>query len=470
MIVRLFVVGLLLSPALHVHAQSYVGLRFDNYAGVQGLTFNPASVVNPHLRGEINLASASAFLGNDYVSIGVSDVLEISDNFDFLDGEYVTASNENYVATNVDILGPSVLFATGKKSGLALMTRVRTMANVDNVNGELLREVEQSFQGETDFAFSFDNQRVTGHGWGEVALVYGREVAAWEGGVVRAAVTAKYLKGAGAAYITGRRLAGEYNAGLQTLTAEGDVSYGYTSGFEDGEFSTESLGSGFGFDLGLLYEWQPTGEKFTRKRYKLKLGVSLTDLGSISYSDARLNSYVLSGTADVKNYEEQGLEDFLIENYEGRSDVEERAYRLPTALRLMADLSLTRNLFVTVASTRSLTKDEPFATAVRNTLVVAPRLESKWLSVYSPLTFGDGDSFRWGLGLRLGLLTVGSGSALSALLQDDTQAVDLYAGLKIPFYRKGIARQSKEEDREGEAEDADQSEAETEDKKDRRRR
>ena len=460
----------LLGIGLPAAAQSYTGLRFDNYAGVQGLTFNPAGVVNPHLRGEINLASASAFLGNDYVSIGLGDVIEGSEDFDFLNGEFTTARNDNYFATNVDVLGPSFLVSTGKHSGVALLTRVRTMVNVENVNGQLFQEVEDSFAGEEDFDFNFENQRVTGHGWGEIALVYGRDVASWDGGAIRAAATLKYLKGAGGGHISGNRLVGSYQAEAETLTADGDITYGYTTGFDDDGFSTESLGSGFGFDLGVQYEWQPTGLATTRKRYHLRVGASVTDIGSITYEDARISQYQLTGTADVSNYGEQGLENFLIDNYSGVSGTEERSYRLPTAFRLMADVAFTRNLYVTLATTQSLSGNNALATSERNTVVVAPRFESKWLSLYSPFTLGGGESLRWGAGLRFGPLTIGSGSALSALLRDRTQSVDVYAGLKIPIYRKGKPKVVKPGTEEEGEEKEDQSSSDTEARKARSRR
>lgn len=460
----------LLVIGLPLAAQSYAGLRFGNYAGLQSLTFNPAQVVNPHLRAEINLVSASAFLGNDYVSIGISDVIEGSAEFDFLDGQVTTPSNNNYFATNVDVLGPSFLISLGQHDGIALITRVRTMVNVDNVNGQLFREIENSFAGDENFAFDFTDQRVTGHGWGEIGLVYGREIATWEGGALRAAATFKYLKGAGGGHISGNRLVGDYQAQTELLTANGDIAYGYTTGFDDEGFSTASLGSGFGFDLGAVYEWQPTGSATTRKRYHLRLGVSLTDIGGITYDDARISQYQLSGTADVGNYDEQGLEEFLIDNYEGTSGTEKRSYRLPAALRLLADVSFTRNLYLTLASTQSLSGEDVLATSVRNTVVVAPRFESKWLSIYSPFSLGDAEGFRWGAGLRFGPLTVGSGSALSALLRDRTQAVDVFAGVKIPVYRKGKPKVEKTKKGE-EAEGADdQSSSETDARKARNRR
>ncbi len=66
---------------------------------------------------------------------------------------------------------------------------------------------------------------------------------------------------------------------------------------------------------------------------------------------------------------------------------------------------------------------------------MTPRFESKWFSFYSPLSLIQNAGFKWGAGLRLGPLYLGSGSIVSALLNAEMASADVYAGLKIPIYQ-----------------------------------
>ncbi|HFG0469967.1 hypothetical protein [Flavobacterium psychrophilum] len=63
-------------------AQSYLGYYYDNYAGVQSVLYNPASIVDSRFKTDINLASVSGSVGNDYYGFSVSDLLKGGD-YDF---------------------------------------------------------------------------------------------------------------------------------------------------------------------------------------------------------------------------------------------------------------------------------------------------------------------------------------------------------------------------------------------------
>src|SRR5690606_21575418 len=130
--------------------------------------------------------------------------------------------------------------------------------------------------------------------------------------------TLKYLQGAGSAYAVRKNVTRNYDAdgtnlgGGQTtgrIVSTGQVTYGRFDNFDNDNYDYElPNATGFGTDLGFVYEWRPNhadytetnadGESFTRKdknKYKLKLGVSITDLGSIKYKEA------LEETFDITN-------------------------------------------------------------------------------------------------------------------------------------------------------------------------
>ena len=57
--------------AAKANAQSYMGYIPDNYAGVQGVLFNPASIVDSRFKTDINLFSTSSSLNNDYYGVNL---------------------------------------------------------------------------------------------------------------------------------------------------------------------------------------------------------------------------------------------------------------------------------------------------------------------------------------------------------------------------------------------------------------
>ncbi len=70
-----------------------------------------------------------------------------------------------------------------------------------------------------------------------------------------------------------------------------------------------------------------------------------------------------------------------------------------------------------------------------NSVTVAPRFESKWFSVYSPLGLRQYGDLARAPGMRLGPLTLGSGSILTNLISDKSKNADVYVGPKIPLYK-----------------------------------
>jgi outer membrane protein OmpA-like peptidoglycan-associated protein len=72
-----------------------------------------------------------------------------------------------------------------------------------------------------------------------------------------------------------------------------------------------------------------------------------------------------------------------------------------------------------------------------STVTVTPRLEKKWVSVYSPVSYNVNGQLNWGAGIRFGPVFVGSGSVLSSLFKQRLQTADAHIGLTIPIFQHG---------------------------------
>jgi len=436
---KLLTLNVFLLTFIASFSQSYVGHSIDNYSGIQGAVYNPSSIVGSNVRADINLFSASVFGGSDYFGINVGDIIKSDGGFDFEEDAEKSPSDANNFFFNADVIGPSFMFNLSKRSSIGVVSRIRANLNINNINGELYEAIVDDF--DTDENFNFDSEDLNGtiHAWAEIGLAYGRILMDKPNHVLKAGATLKYLQGAGSVFMSSPGLGGQYTASSETLTTEGELNYGSSRDFEDNEIDFEELTSGFGLDVGFTYQWHPNRDNDTlpsyKDPYKLKVGVSVTDIGSINYSDAEFSTYNLDATVSTSNFEED-TEDFLEDNYVGIETDKATKVKLPTALHLLIDYRISKKFYVSAQADLSLVKDgADFSNAVLNTVLVAPRLETKWFSFYAPLSFRQYGEVSFGGGLRLGPLTVGSGSVITNLLSDNSKTTDVYVGLKIPLYR-----------------------------------
>jgi len=121
------------------------------------------------------------------------------------------------------------------------------------------------------------------------------------------------------------------------------------------------------------------------------------------------------------------------------------AAKLPTALHINADYNVYKKIFVnadvllnTVANTNQLTPN------YITTFTITPRLEKKWFSIYSPVSYNVQGQLNWGAGARIGPLFIGSGSVLSSLVKNRIQHADVHIGLTIPIFQHNKNEEKKD--------------------------
>ncbi|WP_378188275.1 DUF5723 family protein [Aquimarina sp. W85] len=451
---KLILFGVFILSSIVANAQSYIGYLSDNYSGVNSVIVNPANIADSRFKTDINLVGASAFLGNDYYSVKLDNVFDSDFNFD--DDGKKSPSDNNNILGNVDILGPSFMFNLNPKSSIAVFTRARVFYSVNEVNGKTYESIEDGFDDNEDFIIDEKDVFLTGNAWAEVGVSYARILMNKEQHFLKGGLSVKYMQGLGNAYASGRNVTVNYDADGSGTTGSidttGEVTYGYSSNVEDDfdEFEVLSGANGVAFDLGFVYEWRPDHASYMIKdskgnayapkdinKYKVKFGLSVTDLGAIKYKDATEEIYDITNSINEDDFDDiDGFQDKL-ENFYTRTSVRNATKAvLPTALHLTADWNINNHFYVNLNSDLSLTsKNKENTSRVANSLSLTPRFESKWFSFYSPISMMQHSGFQWGAGLRAGPLYVGSGSILSLLISDESKAADIYVGLKVPVYQ-----------------------------------
>jgi len=418
-------------------AQTFMGSTVDNHAGVHSLLLNPALAVDSKMRLDINLFSTSAYIGNDFLSVDLNDLGGFRNGLEINSDDNKNSTNNNNFIGNVDILGPSVLFNLDQKNSLAFTTRVRGFFNLTNIGGDLYELANTEYNDQTDFSVNMEDASGLIHAWAEFGATYGRMILDDERNSLKGGVTLKYLAGAGGVYGGSKILNAQYNNQSDLLTTSGELSYGYTSGFDSDEISFSDIKSGFGADIGFVYEFKEEDVNVYYNPYKFRLGVSVMDIGSINYDGSSRFIYNMNATIDANEFESKDLDELLEDNYNGVEILGKTKFGLPTSLQFFGDYNLNGKFFVSAQGALALKRssENPVSQLI-NSFTLTPRFEKRWISVYSPISIRQYDSsVSWGVGVRAGPVMIGSGSILTNLISSQSKSADVYLGLKVPLYK-----------------------------------
>ncbi|PAM95498.1 flagellar motor protein MotB [Flavobacterium sp. IR1] len=446
---------LLFTFTLSATAQSYMGYFHDNYAGVQSVLFNPASIADSRFKTDINLFSISGAVQNDLYGVKLTDVYK--DGYDFDAQSKMYAKNSNNALLNFDIMGPSFMFNIAPKHTIAVFTRARSVSSLRNINGGLIDQIKEGLDEASDFNFNAGNANGASNTWAEVGISYAAVLYQKDQHFLKGGLTAKYLQGGVNGYIHGKDLQLEFkentvNPERGTLESTGQITVGASQDFEANEdYKFDSGSRGVGFDLGFVYEWRPEYEKYdiskaTRadnnfrdlNKYKIRFGLSLTDIGSINYRNARQDTYNVNGTITQEMINDaDDFYEFLDQNYQKTTTTNGTKTNLPTALHADVDWNIHNKFYLNLnGDINMISANKVNGYGVADRITLTPRYERRWFSFYVPMTYMQYSGMQVGSGLRVGAFFIGSGSVLSNFVSKESKGADFHLGMKIPVYEK----------------------------------
>lgn len=441
---KLGLILLVVTGFISANAQSYLGYYQDNYAGVQGVLFNPASIVDSRFKTDINLFSFGTAIGNDMYAVSFSDAFKSGYDFDTQAKKSFTESNN--IISNFDVMGPAFMFNLTPKHSFAVYTRARAFINLVGVNGELINELSKENNIE-NFDFKLGNPNFTGNSWGEFGLSYATVLYQKGQHFLKAGLTAKYLQGFVNANFKGDGISLKYDN--VEFTSTGTATYGTSQDFEvNPNVVIDAASKGFGLDLGLVYEWRPDFDTTKKEvsnfkelnKYKLRFGLSLTDLGSIQYDEGIQKKYNLNQSFTEDDFNNaSNFDTFLTDVYYEPLLNGKVKSKLPTAIHADVDWNMYKKFYLNLnGNFSSVNSKDLNQNTIENYFNITPRFESKWLSFYVPISFMQYSGTQMGAGLRTGFFFIGSGSALSNAFAKESKAMDFHFGFKIPVYQKKI--------------------------------
>jgi outer membrane protein OmpA-like peptidoglycan-associated protein len=356
------------------------------------------------------------------------------------------------------VMGPSFMFNIAPKHAIAIFTRARAVVNATDINGELYDQLKDGLDDANDFNINVGSPNMAGHTWGEVGASYAAVLWQSKQHFLKGGLTAKYLVGGVNSYAKGDNVTSTFNQTnnplTSTLATTGNLTIGssqdFITGDEDVKFDTNS--TGFGGDFGFIYEWRPdyasydlnnakpTDNSFKDlNKYKLRFGLSITDIGSIKYKNSKIDSYNINGVVSQQDIDDaDNLGDFLETHYGTPTTVYKTVKaNLPTVMHLDADWNMYKKFYLNLNGNISMVdKSAMGKTSSANTYILTPRYETRWFTFSLPINYMEYSGMQVGTGLRFGPMFVGSSSVITNWLSKESKGADVYFGFKIPVYQK----------------------------------
>lgn len=423
--------------------EHFSGINTTRRTGILNASVNPAELSNLSNRYEVNIFNTSLNVSNNKISF--KDIVK-GNNVEDLIFEGDKPVN---MRLDAEILGPS--FAMKKdKWTFAVTSSAKVKANLIDVDVNLGNALRNSFIGSAMIA-SANNQRVNAVTWGEIGfsasrIVFEDDVHKFSGGA-----TFKLLFPGSYANISADKFTGTVTnvlGDVELTNAHAALNVAYSGSLADGFTDSSNFNqffgngiSGYAVDLGVNYQWKDTSDD----SYKINAGLSVRNLGSMTFkADNNVSrDYSLSV---------QGLQSFDLNQFEGVDNIKEIEQILlnsgyatvvdtkkdfkvktPTVLSAYADVRLHEKWYATVYTQQKIVNDSEnnLATA-QNIITITPRFSAETYEIYSPWSSNEISGLTGGIGFRYQGFFIGSGSIITALVNDTKQA-DAYLGFRIGF-------------------------------------
>ena len=436
-------------------SQEQLGLKLENYSGVNSLLLNPTYQTTSPFSWDINLVSAGVFFDNNYAYVRDASILDVINNSDavrplpdldpdvdnmdeFLIMDYYDGNNRKRVSSLTTVMGPSLLINLKSGFSFGVFTNFRAAVSVRKLPPSLnYYRFEEQLNNEV---FSVEPFKVATMAWSEIGFNLSRQIEIAEGSIAFGG-NLKVLNGYEAAYFNNRS-----NFNLQRIDDDSlyfenlDVEFGYTnSNVDSDQFALNRNGMGVGLDLGFTYI-----NSFDDGDYIWKAGAALVDIGRISFSknavkhrvitdfpvDIDVDDYDNSGTIEEKLslFSYQTMYDSLASSQAGNFNI-----WLPAALTAYGDYRVTKNVYANVLLVQGLPLGEN-AIGRDNILALTPRYEHRWFGAMLPVSLYNYSKLRVGVSARLAFITIGSDNLGSFFKQSELTGSDIYVGIKVnPF-------------------------------------
>ena len=434
--------------SLNAYSQEHFsGITTSKRVGILNGHVNPSEFANLNSKYEVQLLTFSVNVSNN--KLGFNDLSGNDFDTKIFDGKESVDFD-----LSAAIFGPSFGMKY-KKWGFGISTKAFIKASIIDLDSDLGNALlnDELNVGNIASIQSKENQRVSATTWGEVGLSVARNIYATEKHQVNAGMTLKLLFPGSYANLGLNNFNGKIIQdinGLSLTDTNSTLNIAYSGNFgssfgEASDYFQSIFGglNGVATDIGADYQWLNED-----KTYKLKVGASIRNIGSMTFSgsDNVSNNYKLEVNAgeflDLNDFGNvQGLEDVLAvlelpKNagfFTQSNSTDEFKVKLPTVFNLYADYQIIKRVSLTAFIQQKMGDEaDDNQITTQNMFTVTPRVTFGAFEAFLPIGNNEIAGGTLGLGFRVGGFFLGSNSILSAVTSDSKQA-DAYFGFRFGF-------------------------------------
>jgi len=393
--------------------QQYTGYSNDNNSGFTGVYAQPAALVDD--KAKLNITSSFAyFKTNNYSATNLNFFFNPLTN---QRNKYREPKKHGYMSSNysIDIIGIKYEINHGNAVGYSL--RYRSFTNLDELPKELAKFDFNAYY-DSSFANPYSVQ-LTKFGFSKMNYLehsfnYARVIKNEGEHFLKAGVALKIINGIDASYYY---MKGDLNFENAATTSFSNTSVQY--GQAGNSNSLSGRNNGFGIDLGAVYEYRPNYdsykyemdglrniERYDKKKYKYKVGVSITNIGRVKFNkalnmnDLTTSNYVgmqaiLGPQALPNTYFQNVLEPFSTVN---STQISTFKMSLPASLNLQFDYLIKNGFYLNYSSSLSV-KNPNDANKVHEKMIhtFTPRIEKDNYSILLPISIQRNAQFNVGI-------------------------------------------------------------------------
>lgn len=447
--------------SLALSAQYGDGLNGSAFNGLWSLDRQPAAIGLSPFKVELNLFRSTLDVDNSYLALerermgfmGFGNMVRPQATEGYLGG---VGMQQRSIDIHARVQGPSIMLRAGARTTVALTTGARHATRASGIDaladlfgGRILGHTHGEVRPMDELA-----AEVNTLSWGEAGIHLARHIPLGERFDLHVGLAAKYLAGAVGGYL--RNAAPTLNAtNADHVTLEDvDLEYGLSNMGALGSLrglSDLMQGMGIGADAGFILTWKPAtlhdeeGDITPRKRdYIARLGLSVTDMGSIRFGEGSVQRHVQDGTAALAAVEATAMPGFsdidatieaLVQGQ--RSIASEQGLRmaLPTAVHADLDIQASGRVFINMATTLGIDRG-PQAVMMPHNLSITPRFGGRRVEVGLPVSLHQFDRLKVGIAMRVGGFMVGSDKLGGLFGLTNLSGMDAYLGLKVNLAHK----------------------------------
>lgn len=492
MIRRLLVIIVGISGSISGYTQHWLGLSSSNYAGTNALFLNPAHAADSRHKLYLNLIGNDLFLVNNYLRFDAPysflGLITNSVPKKYRSERGLIIWKESYYAERLngkpkhlhaggDVRGPSALFSfKNNRFAVALTTRGRYSLSLTDASEETARVIRYgtNLVELQNKPFTDQTAKLSTNGFVELGATFGAVLLDDETDFLKFGVTVKRL--VGVYNVHGNMKDADYIINVESLNPEREfisaskleATYGYTTeeAFSNLSlnpqflFGDRSAGGGWGFDLGMVYEYRPDAQRLkiggpqggrhhdpNKNKYKYRISAALTDVGAIRYNNLNYVrdididlpsaqfSYIyfnsLPSTAAAVSAVNESINVYPAGSPRGWT------VGLPTSFNTSFDYHHKDNWYVNALWVQGLRGKNYLDIRPQSVFAVTPRYETKWFEVSTPLAMVDNYRvFTVGLAARVGPIIIGTDHLGGLLDIGKPQGLDFYFGLYAPFFHR----------------------------------